>query len=243
MIALLMQQNTEVCARLHQNRKADFRQGKRLGKYDHLIEWTKPRQCPDWMDRKTFQQMPETIRLREIHYHVVEKGKRTKVVTVVTTLVDEAHTKEEIAELYGFRWNIELDIRSIKDSLHLGHTRCQVVQQTASANQLRRHLPICFVLMDADRLRTTEPQNDSQIKRHSPGSNRLLRSRQPAWSPGTQSPQKTQARLPADESVQATTKRQTTQQQHQIELTTRQYHSVLAPISMCPLSLSSQKDG
>ncbi|MBL4883235.1 MAG: transposase [Planctomycetaceae bacterium] len=50
---------------------------------------------------------------------------RTKVITVVTTLVDEEHTKEEIAERYGFRWNIELDICSIKDSLHLGHTRCK----------------------------------------------------------------------------------------------------------------------
>jgi IS4 transposase len=37
---------------------------------------------------------------------------------VVTTLTDaEAFTKEDIAELYGFRWNVELDIRAIKQTL------------------------------------------------------------------------------------------------------------------------------
>lgn len=34
-------------------------------------------------------------------------------------------TKEEIAELYGFRWNAELDLRAIKDTLNLGHLRCK----------------------------------------------------------------------------------------------------------------------
>ena len=45
---------------------------------------------------------------------------------MITTLTDAAeYTKEEIAELYGFRWNSELDIRSIKESLNLGHVRCK----------------------------------------------------------------------------------------------------------------------
>jgi hypothetical protein len=37
----------------------------------------------------------------------------------------EVYSKEDIAELYGFRWNSELDIRSIKQSLNLGHVRCK----------------------------------------------------------------------------------------------------------------------
>ena len=45
---------------------------------------------------------------------------------MVTTLTDaEAFTKEEIAELYGFRWNVELDIRAIKQTLGLDHVRCK----------------------------------------------------------------------------------------------------------------------
>ena len=147
MIALFMQNNTDVCARLHQNRKTDFRRGKRLGKYDHLIEWTRPKQCPEWMDEETFQQIPETITLREIRYNVVEKGKRTKVLTVVTTLIDEEHTQEEIAELYGLRWHVELDICSIKSSLHLGHTRCK------SPEMVRREL--WTTLLGYNLIRTT----------------------------------------------------------------------------------------
>ena len=42
-----------------------------------------------------------------------------------TTLLDEEYTKQEIAELYGFRWNVELDLRCIKDTLNLGHLRCK----------------------------------------------------------------------------------------------------------------------
>lgn len=125
MIASLLNQGTDVCARLHHKRKSDFRRGKRLGKYDHLITWTRPQLCPTWMDQAAFEQIPETILLREVRYNLVEKGRRTQSMTVVTTLVDEALTKEEIAELYGFRWNAELDLRSIKDTLNLGHLRCK----------------------------------------------------------------------------------------------------------------------
>ena len=125
MIALLLNQRVDVCARMHHLRHMDFRNGRRLGKYDHLIVWTRPDR-PAWMDEKTYATIPETLELRELRYAIVEKGKRTKSITVVTTMTDvNAYTKEDIAELYGHRWSSELDIRSIKDSLNLGHVRCK----------------------------------------------------------------------------------------------------------------------
>ena len=125
MIAQLWSQNVDVCARLHHLRRADFRKGHRLGKDDHLIVWTKPPK-PSWMNEETYVTIPETLELRELRYAIVEKGKRTELITVVTTLTDvDAYTKEDIAELYGHRWSSELDIRSIKDSLNLGHVRCK----------------------------------------------------------------------------------------------------------------------
>jgi len=125
MIALLQLQGTDVCARLHQMRPSDFRTGRRLGKGDHLIVWSKPAR-PDWMDQETYDRIPETLELREMRYAVVEKGRRTKTITVVTTLTDATlYSDEEIAELYGFRWNSELDIRAIKSALHLAHVRCK----------------------------------------------------------------------------------------------------------------------
>jgi putative transposase len=125
MLALLLIQGVQSCARMHQKRHVDFRRGRRLGKYDHVIHWTKPAR-PDWMDQDTYDQIPETLELREIRYNVVERGRRTETFTVVTTLTNgDLYSKEDIAELYGFRWNVELDIRSIKQSLNLCHVRCK----------------------------------------------------------------------------------------------------------------------
>ena len=125
MIALLLNQDVQVCARMHQRRHVDFRRGRRLGKYDHLILWTKP-QRPTWMDQETYDAIPDTLEMREIRYNVVEPGYRSKTITIATTLTDDqTYSKEEIAELYGFRWNSELDIRSLKQSLNLSHVRCK----------------------------------------------------------------------------------------------------------------------
>jgi putative transposase len=125
MIAWMLSRGVQVCARKHHLRHSDFRRGRRLGKYDHLIVWTRP-PCPAWMDPATYAQIPETLELREIRYSIVERGRRTHTIDVITTLVDaDEYSKEEIAELYSFRWNSELDIRSIKSSLNLGHVRCK----------------------------------------------------------------------------------------------------------------------
>ncbi len=125
LIALLLGQGTHTCARKHHLRHSDFRRGRRLGKYDHLIVWTRPKR-PTWMDEETYQKIPETLVLREIRFNIVEPGRRTKSIDVITTLVDaNEYTREDIAELYGFRWNSELDIRSIKSNLNLAYVRCK----------------------------------------------------------------------------------------------------------------------
>ncbi len=125
MIAMLQGRGLDVCARMHQQRGCDFRRGRRLGAYDHLIVWTRPK-CPTWMSPEAYAQIPETMTLREIRFNVKVPGRRTETLTVVTTLTDpEAYSKDDIAELYGFRWNVELDIRDIKQTLGLDHVRCK----------------------------------------------------------------------------------------------------------------------
>jgi hypothetical protein len=57
---------------------------------------------------------------------VTVPGRRTETITIVTTLTDpRKYSREDLAELYGFRWNVELDIRQIKQTLHLDHVRCK----------------------------------------------------------------------------------------------------------------------
>ena len=125
MIALFQQRRLHVCTRLHQCRHSDFRRGRRLGKYDHLITWTRPER-PAWMSREDYQQIPETMTLREIRFNVVIPGRRTTTITVVTTLTDaDEYSAQDIADLYGFRWNVELDIRDVKQTLGLDHVRCK----------------------------------------------------------------------------------------------------------------------
>ena len=125
MIALLKHRGVDVCVRLHQARHSDFRRGRRLGSDDHLVTWYRP-QRPQWMSLEEYAQIPENIDLRETRYQVTEPGKETEIITVVTTLTDPAeYSKEDIAELYGLRWNVELDIRQIKQTLNLDHVRCK----------------------------------------------------------------------------------------------------------------------
>ena len=147
MLALLMARGIDACVRIHQHRKVDFRRGRSLGKLDHLVEWRRPK-CPEWMDEETYATIPKTITLREIRFQVTKPGRRTRSLTVVTTLVDPAeYSAEEIAELYGYRWNSELDIRSIKQSLGLDHARCK------SPEMVRKELWI--TLLAYNLIRTT----------------------------------------------------------------------------------------
>jgi hypothetical protein len=125
MLAILQLHGAHACTRLHQCRPQDITQGKRLGDEDYLVTWTRPKR-PDWMDEATYEQIPPTLTLRMIRYQVVVPGSRVETITVVTTLTDpEQWSKEDIAELYGFRWNVELDIRQIKQTLSLDHFRCK----------------------------------------------------------------------------------------------------------------------
>lgn len=125
MLALLMLREVDACARLHQGRPSDFRRGKRLGKYDRLVTWQRP-QRPTWMDEATYATIPKTLTLRMIRFNIRVPGRRTRAITILTTLVDpNEYSARAIAELYGYRWNVELDIRQIKQTLNLDHLRCK----------------------------------------------------------------------------------------------------------------------
>jgi hypothetical protein len=78
------------------------------------------------MDAETYAAMPETIEIREVCKEIDQPGWRVKRLNVVTTLLDEeTYDSEEIAELYHKRWQVELDIRSIKTTLKMEELRCK----------------------------------------------------------------------------------------------------------------------
>jgi hypothetical protein len=127
-VALFMLIGVDVCLRNHQLRKTDFRKGKRLGKNDHLITWKKP-QKPSWMTEKMYASLPDELLLRELKYVVAEPGRKHDPFVIITSLTEttseQSVSADDIARLYSFRWNVELDIRSIKTHMNLHHLRCK----------------------------------------------------------------------------------------------------------------------
>jgi putative transposase len=123
--AMSLQQGADVVARLHASRNQDFRVGMRYGRGERLMFWDRPAR-PDWLDVTTYEALPRFLTVREILVHVAIPGRRTRRLIVATTLLDrQQYSRQAVAELYSFRWQVELDIRSLKTHLGLGELRCQ----------------------------------------------------------------------------------------------------------------------
>jgi IS4 transposase len=70
--------------------------------------------------------MPECLRVRIVRVRVEQPGYRSRKILVATTLVDATHyTREEIGDLYHRRWHVELDIRSIKQTMKREELSCK----------------------------------------------------------------------------------------------------------------------
>ena len=121
-ICLLFARGVDSAFRVHGARKTDFTKGKRLARWDHIVEWVKPKQCPPGLKRKLFNQLPQQILLREVRFHIPIKGFRTEQVTLVTTLLDlKEYTRIDLAQLYGLRWHAEIDLKHLKTTMGMEH--------------------------------------------------------------------------------------------------------------------------
>jgi hypothetical protein len=123
---MLQERGIDFVGRLNKaNRTADFRRGKRLGQYDHLVCWRKPTSIRS-LDRQSYQALPASITIREAKFRVTQPGFRTRAIVVVTTLLGpQQTTKEDLAALYRARWNNELDLRAIKSTMQMADLRCK----------------------------------------------------------------------------------------------------------------------
>ncbi len=121
----LQKQGVHVVTRLNKAlRKADFRKGKRLGKDDHLVQWPKPHLRGVGRDAQLA--MPRHLTVREVRVSIDQPGFRTKVMVVVTTLLDpEQASVSDLVDLYRQRWINELDFCSLKVALQLDVLRCK----------------------------------------------------------------------------------------------------------------------
>jgi len=149
-IGLLLQAGLHAVFRLHQKQLVDFRIGrmhsppsgpyqnlkglpktrwmKWLGTLDQQVEYFKPKERPAWLDAETYAALPASLVLRELRYRIEQPGCRTREVILVTTLIDaEFYPASELAGLYGQRWQVETDLRHLKQTLHMDVLRTKTL--------------------------------------------------------------------------------------------------------------------
>jgi Transposase DDE domain len=101
---------------------------KRLGKRDQLVEYHKPKERPAWLSPADYAALPVTLVVRELRYAIRIPGRRTRRVTLVTTLLDaRRYSARALAKLYGLRWQAETDLKHLKQTLGMDVLRSQTV--------------------------------------------------------------------------------------------------------------------
>ncbi len=116
----------DVVARLHQQRRVDFRRAQRLAKNDGLFVWTKGYQQSKVLTRKEWQQLPEAMTVRIIRFTAVIRGRKARKITLVTTLLDpQRYPAEQLIALYARRWRLELCLRDLKTTLGMENLHCK----------------------------------------------------------------------------------------------------------------------
>jgi hypothetical protein len=129
-VAALAKRGIDMVSISHQSRTVDFSEGFQLGENDHIVEWHKPR-CHHRADHAKFDWLPKTIQVREFLIDVEGRDGRTEKAVVISTIIDPSIPQKELSDLYWRRWNCELDLRSIKQSMHLDVLRCKNPEMVA----------------------------------------------------------------------------------------------------------------
>jgi len=130
-LANLLGQELHGLFRLHQRVKTTFEAAGRwanmrqqlvriLGPGDQLVVYCKLKVCPKWISQTDYDRLPQELILRELRYRVGRGGFRSQEVTLVTTLLDpQIYPAAELVELYGRRWQVELNFRHLKTTLKM----------------------------------------------------------------------------------------------------------------------------
>ena len=140
-LAMLSARGVMACFRCHQRQIVDFRPHRksrdkaakgdktgrptstfvrRLGRHDQIVRWKRPSTPPKWMSAVQWDAMPQWLDVRELRYTLACNGRRTRGVTLATTLLDPIrYPKEKVAELYGVRWRVETHFAQLKTMLKM----------------------------------------------------------------------------------------------------------------------------
>lgn len=129
LIASLTGRGAHSLMRLHQarHRKLDWRRGRRLGKNERLVTWTKPkRPAKGTLDAAEWDALPNEMDIRLVRFIYEDRGGKMRRMVIATTLLDhERYEWADIATLYARRWEIELRLRDVKTTMRMEALRAK----------------------------------------------------------------------------------------------------------------------
>lgn len=109
----------DIVMRMHAGRAKVWFRGRGHKKSNRKIWWEKP-QRPRWMSQEEYDAIPRWLRLRAVRLDVAKRGRRTKQIVLVTTLLrEEEYSWQDLSYLYKKRWLVELRLRHLKTTLQM----------------------------------------------------------------------------------------------------------------------------
>jgi hypothetical protein len=124
-LAVCRRRGVHAVVRAHQRRLSANR---RRGPADRRLTYHKPKGRPAWMSEADYAALPAELAVREVRFRVARPGRRVRWVTLVTTLTAAGrYPAAALAKLYERRWQVETDLRHLKQTLGLDVVRCKTV--------------------------------------------------------------------------------------------------------------------
>jgi hypothetical protein len=123
-IVALKARGVDLVSISHFSRDVDFSKGQQLGPKDHIVAWQKPARNGR-ISLQDYNALPDTILVREFAIEIDGREGGKEQAIVVSTITDPKIPQKELSDLYWRRWNVELDFRSIKHSLHMDVLRAK----------------------------------------------------------------------------------------------------------------------
>lgn len=121
----------------------------------------KPKLDLNRFTREQWEALPSYLTYRIIRY---QTAGRTEAVTIVTTLLDAVlYPAEDVATLYGLRWDVELDIGCFKTTMGQGELRChkpENIEREIAVSVLAYNL-VRLLMNDAAQIATLHPREIS----------------------------------------------------------------------------------
>jgi len=102
-----------------------------------VVAWSKPAK-PLWMEQTTYDIYPDTIEIREFKI----AGR-----IIITTLLDcKKYTKKVLATIYFSRWQVEINIKGVKDIMGMNILSCKTPEM------VRKEIGIHFLAYNIIRI-------------------------------------------------------------------------------------------